>query len=221
MDPPSEQLRAPASIIEDPTRLDAASRVVAVQGNQRILEALRTLPLLETVWVTGVGSGAAAQVARLSRIRRLVVHDLRATDFTAWSALTHLESLAVAWGTKLRSLDGLEALHSLRELILFGCCNYSTLEPLQHLVRLETLCLEGGFSKQLRIASLRPLSGLHALRQLRLASLRVKDGSLEPLTSLKGLRHVFITKAFKPDELRRLAQALPDARGEFLDSHRS
>jgi hypothetical protein len=49
----------------------------------------------------------------------------------------------------------------------------------------------------------------------------VADGSLAPLRSLVGLRSIFVTAQFRAPELRALANALPLARGEFLDSHRN
>jgi hypothetical protein len=108
----------------------------------------------------------------------------------------------------------------LRELILFDNCNYSDLRAVEHLLNLETLCLEGGFSKHLSVHSLGPLSALRPLRRLRLASIRAVEDGLRPLATLANLREVFIAATFGSTELQFLAQALPDAKGEFLDSYR-
>ena len=83
------------------------------------------------------------------------------------------------------------------------------------------MCLEGGFSKPLGVDTLEPLSGLFELQELRLASIRVSDRSLRPLESLRNVRSVFIAGTFPREELRRLAMALPDAHGEYLDSART
>jgi Leucine-rich repeat (LRR) protein len=221
MELPHLQLLAPVPLAVDPERLDAGSRIVAVRGEEHLLDAVATLPELETLWVSGVGAKAAAKIGSLAHLQRLVVHDLRTADLTDWTGLTRLESLLVSGSSKLRSLDGLENLRALSELILFNCSNYRSIEPLRYLKSLRTLCLEGGFSKQLRIASLAPLSELSLLVQLRLASIRVEDGLLQPLHRLENLRSVFIAKNFKSHELRLLARALPAARGEWLDSYRS
>ncbi len=87
---------------------------------------------------------------------------------------------------------------------------------------LETLSIEGGMSdsRPLRVRSLDPLAGLTRLARLRLASLRVADGGLAPLHGLLGLRDVFVADMFSPWEMRALATALPEARGEWLDAYR-
>ncbi|HEY7152382.1 MAG TPA: hypothetical protein VH575_00340, partial [Gemmataceae bacterium] len=108
----------------------------------------------------------------------------------------------------------------LQRLILFDNCNYTDLEPLGPLQELEALCLEGGWSKPLRLDTLAPLGRLGRLKRLRLASLRVADGSLRPLHQLGELSNVFIAKAFTDTEFRHLAAALPNARGQFVDSFR-
>ena len=51
-------------------------------------------------------------------------------------------------------------------------------------------------------------------------SIRVIDRSLRPLHRLVGLREVFIAKSFPVPEFKALAAALPNARGEYLDSFR-
>ena len=94
------------------------------------------------------------------------------------------------------------------------------LAQLRALPRLQRLCLEGGFSKQLKVDTLEPLAGLAQLKRLRLASIRAADRSLRPLAGLCSLATVFIAGTFPRDELQSLARALPNARGEFLDSAR-
>jgi len=111
-------------------------------------------------------------------------------------------------------------LSNLRSLILFSNCNYHDIAELRCLDQLDMLCLEGGLSKQLKLASLAPLESLKSLQRLRLASLRVQDGSLQPLHGLHALREVFIAKVFSALEFRALAQALPNARGQWVDSFR-
>ena len=220
MDLPHSELKAPLPHVVSLEAVDQAVQTLAVDGRAAGLAALVELPDLRFLWISRVPADVAALIGRLPRLERLVIHELRAADLTSLAPLGRLRSLAVAGSPKLRSLAGLEQLAELEELILFDNCNFDDLTPIQGLGRLTTLCLEGGFSKMLRLSSLSPLAGLDRLRRLRLASVRIADRSLRPLHGLSGLREVFVAHNFPKPELRALAAALPQAKGEWLDSFR-
>lgn len=217
---PHRELIAPAPVHERLEDVERGASSAALFGRAPDLMGLAERAPLRALWISGVDSRAAEQLARATQLTQLVIHDLRRVDLGCLAALVALRSLAIAGSPRLRSLAGLGSLTELRELILFDCCSYASIEALASLPGLETLCLEGGFSKLLRLETLEPLRTLRRLRRLRLASLRVADGSLEPLHGAGELREVFIAKTFSEAELRRLAAALPLARGEYLDSSR-
>lgn len=198
-----------------------SSDTVSVYGKARHLSRLESSTKLRYLWISGVKAEAAEIVARVPGLQRLVIHDFRLPDIGPLARLESLTELSIAGSAKLKSLTGVERLRRLRTLILFDNCNYPDVDALAGLIELETLCLEGGMSKQLRLPTLGPLADLHKLRRLRLASLRVADGSLRPLHRLKFLREVFIARVFSPAEFRALGAALPDVRGEYVDSFRT
>jgi len=191
---------------------------VACFGRAKALGRLLDLPQLTSLWISGVSETAAEVVGRLTSLRSLVLFAWRPASCERISTLADLRSLAICQSPRLRSLDGVEQLRALESLILFDNCNYTRIDPLAALSRLHTLCLEGGFSKRLRLETLEPLARLRRLRRLRLASIRVRDGSLRPLCGLTALREVFIADAFSKEEFTAVATALPSVRGEFLDS---
>jgi hypothetical protein len=195
--------------------------VAAVFGRARDFEELTHRPTLDRLWVSGVREREFEILATMTWLRSLTIHDLRVATLRSLSTLVGLKSLRIAGSPRIKSLDGLEELTRLNELILFDCCNYSTVAQIKTLIALDTLCLEGGFSKPLRIDSLAPLSRLMNLRRLRLASIRVADKSLRALHGLHELRDVFIAKMFPDSELQAAAYALPLARGEYLESFRA
>lgn len=216
---PNAETTAPTPVLDTLTGTSASASTLSVYGKASGLDHLLGSPHLQYLWMSGVNAKSAAILAHLPALRRLVVVLWRLNDLAAIAALTQLEHLAIV-GSSLRSLAGLEHLRNLRSLILFGNCNFGDIGALQRLDRLDTLCLEGGFSKQLVLTSLAPLAHLENLQRLRLASVRVQDGSLRPLHGLHALRDVFIAKTFSAAEFRALARALPDVRGEFVDSFR-
>ena len=220
MDIPHRQLLAPRPAATTLAEIEDGARVAALDGRRVEVAGLPPANTLETLWASRVGRDDAVAIGRLPALSRLVIHDYRTTDLSPLASLGALTSLAVAGSPKLRDLAGLERLSRLTELILFDSCNYTDLAPLATLERLETLCLEGGFSKPLRVETLAPLHGLTRLRRLRLASVRVADKSLTPLHGLAELREVFVAATFPKVELAAMAAALPEARGEFLNSQR-
>jgi hypothetical protein len=218
MDIPSAELQAPSS----PLRVlpDTDGVELAIYGEALVKGGVGALPNLKYLWLSGASSEACRIAGTIRSLRRLVVHDWRAPDLKHLSRLVELESLAIAGAPRLKSLDGIGELADLQSLILSDCCGYTSLKPIQNLVGLRTLCLEGGFSTILRVESFEPIGALKKLERLRLASVKVQDKSLRPLRALKMLRDVFINDLFSVAEMRGLAAALPLARGEFLDSHR-
>lgn len=220
MEMPHAEVLAPGVLEGDEEAL-ARGECLAVDGREITVELLDDLRGLQYLWTSRLPVSGAEAVGQLVQLERLVVHEYRPADLRPLSALRNLKRLAIVGSSALKSLQGLEPLTNLRELLLLHNCNYSDLSPLATLVNLETLCLEGGFSKSLRVESLRPLAQLRRLERLRLAGIRVVDKSLEPLQGLTLLRSVFIARNFPKPELRALGAALPEARGEFLDSYRS
>ena len=215
MDLPSAELQAPPPAFDLVASIPRDAVVAAVLPRVKDFENLAHHKSLEYLWVSGIRDKEAAIVGGMTWLRCLVVHDLRVSTLQAFAPLGRLTSLRIAGSSKIKSLSGLEQLTGLTELILFDCCNYATIEQIAPLVSLETLCLEGGFSKPLTIESLEPLAQLTELRRLRLASVRVRDKSLRPLHGLDKLRDVFIAKMFPDFELRAAAAALPAAHGEY------
>jgi hypothetical protein len=82
--------------------------------------------------------------------------------------------------TGIRSLDGLEVLHDLEALVLYGG-KFTDVRPLSALRSLRYAQLESGPG----IASLEPLRGHPALRMLALGP--IQDGDLSPLEALPEL----------------------------------
>jgi hypothetical protein len=218
---PSAELTAPTPIATTIAEVHPAATVASVDGRAADLDQLSSLHRLEELWISRLDELGARAIGGLTHLRKLVIHDLRLSDLRAFASLAALDTLAIAGSPALKSLIGLGSLTGLRTLILFDNCNYRSLDPLASLRTLEVLCLEGGFSKPLRLATLAPLADLRELRRVRLASVRVEDRSLRPIHGLHRLREVFIAKAFPPAEFHALAAALPELRGEHIDSFRA
>jgi len=220
MEMPHAEVLAPGVLEGDEEAL-ARGECKAVDGREITVAGLDDLRELQYLWTSRLTIPGAEAVGQLVQLDRLVVHEYRPADLRPLSPLRNLTRLAIVGSPALKSLEGLEPLTNLRELILFDNSYYSDLSPLANLVNLETLCVEGGLYKNLKVDSLGPLAGLERLTRLRLAGIQVLDKSLEPLHGLTLLRSVFIARTLPKPELRALAAALPEAKGEFLDTYRN
>lgn len=220
MEMPHAEVLAPGVLEGDEEAL-ARGECLAVDGREIDLEMLAGLTALRYLWTSRLTLPGAEAVGQLVQLDRFVVHEYRPADLRPLSPLRKLTRLAIVGSPALKSLEGLEALTNLRQLILLGNSYYSDLSPLASLVNLETLCVEGGLYKNLKVDSLGPLARLTRLTRLRLAGIQVLDKSLKPLHGLTRLRSVFIARNLPKPELRALAAALPEAKGEFLDTYRA
>jgi hypothetical protein len=219
-DMPHEEVLAPSPPLLDLSSVDMQAETVAVFGKAKNLTRLSEMPRLRHLWLSGVNEKQAVILKSLPDLASLVVHDWRLRSLEAFSGLAALEFLAVCGSGRLKSLHGIESLRNLRTLILQTMTGIEALDPLSALPHLEVLSIEGTFSRNLRLPSLQPLASLARLRRLRLAGVSVVDRSLRPLHGLANVRDIFIPDVFPRQQMRDLANALPLARGEYLDTYR-
>ncbi|MRR11339.1 hypothetical protein EG835_02375 [bacterium] len=217
---PAQSTQAPITPERDVRSIPLNASVVATYGAAKDLSRLTSFPKLRDLWLSGLPEKHVPLISSLGQLSSLVVHDLRCTSLLPFAGLGHLERLVICGTSRLQSLEGLGSLVHLRELLLVLVTGIRDLEPLTSAPPITTLCIEGGFSKALRLPTLGPLAAVSTLTRLRLASLRVADGSLRPLHRLSAIRDLFIADVFSPQEFRALAHALPNASGEWLDSYR-
>jgi hypothetical protein len=208
---------APSEIvqIENLKQVNQDVVTLSLYGSGIELEYLRNLKSLSTLWLSGLDKKSWHHLSGLNQIRKLIIFDWSLEDLQLLAGW-NLDYLAINGGSKLKSLKGIENQKKIHTLILFNCCNFENLDQLSGLENLVTLCLEGGFSKDLKVNTLEPLKSLVSLKHLRLASIRIKNRSLKPLHSLKALEDIFVAKVFGKKEHEELADALPAAHMDWM-----
>jgi Leucine-rich repeat (LRR) protein len=110
-----------------------------------------------------VRSDEFATISECHRLKLLSVERLSGSDCSALAGMSSLQSLTVADGWTLKSLNGLEALTSLRSLRIEDG-GFSDLSPIAHCHALERLQLDNCSD----LADLTPLEGLRNLNYLSL-----------------------------------------------------
>ena len=121
-----------------------------------------------------------------------------------------LSGLYVVDCPKLESIAGVaEIFPRLRKLWVFGSDRLRSLEGVQFLDELEELVIWSSISGHISIDTLAPLENVQELKKFSFAG-RTKDGSLGPLSNLKSLRHLFVSNAYSWEEFARFEARQPE-----------
>lgn len=209
-------ISAQTRIEEDLARVDADVAELAITGRTKNIQRLTGFENLSSLWIAGLGPIQLKAITRLSKLQKLVIHDMRAGDLRPLAQMTALKTLVIWGNTKAESLAGIDLLGALDTLALENFERVHSLNPLAALTDLRALCIEGSMHSMMTIETLKPLERLKSLRELHLANLRVMDESLAPVAKLNQLEQVFIANMFSVEEFARLAAALADTEGESL-----
>jgi len=145
-----------------------------------------------------------AAFAATSDARGLVVFSWRFPDLRPLRAVAgRLHVLKISGAPQLATLDGVELVPELQELVL------------------ATPTGSAGSGRLIRVASFAPLEKLTALRRLILQGVRPDDLDLAPIRRMLQLREVDVDGGpeFSLEDYARLAAALPHATGRCLRPH--
>ena len=175
-------------------RYTAIRRLWASQVDAAFLDEIAAMPALEMLSLQRVTAINLQPLARLLRLRRLIVRDATRVVDLEWTRALALESLA---------LENLKSVCSL--------------EPLADQHGLRALAVEGAMWTAMRVHSLEPLRNLERLEYLFLTNLRVRDGSLHPLHGLTRLRFLQCARYYDDREFAALASARPELEGNWLE----
>ncbi len=130
------------------------------------------------------------------------------------------QALRVLELTEVHSLNGIEALTQIRELVLYHMPKVHSLEAVGALRQLQFLTISTPASwdasrRCIEVDTLRPLANLKQLRSLSLMGVLPKHEGLRPLWELKGLRFLSIANVFvfRLRDYAELAAHLPRTAG--------
>jgi hypothetical protein len=131
---------------------------------------------------------------------------------------------------KIRTFQGkdlafLKKLQALKSLVLENVVTENELEDLRNLSGLEELTLQtpvgwDGSGKKLEYKSLKPLSGLESLIELRLLDIMVNDTGFQPVFNLKNLRKIVTNNTFSTYNFAELSAFRSDIECEYATAYR-
>src|SRR5687768_9573516 len=199
--------RSVTSLADVPT---GAAFLRVITKTVRDLERLTDFHALETLEIYDVGDRELEIVSRLPSIRLLSISVIRSKSLDALATLSRLEHLKCDDSGTLTNLAALSGLDRLRTLGLMHLRKMKYLEEASRLIQLRGLTVSGSMWSHARVPTLAPLAKLRNLRSLHLTGVRVEDGSLSTLTTMKNLRDLTLANWFSTEEFAKLAAALPD-----------
>jgi hypothetical protein len=163
---------------------------------------------LSELWTYGLKTPALESLLGKVDLTLLSIAHTHAAELDFLRAQPKLRGLAINWNTKVRTLDFLRGMASLEILSLQDMKHVHDLEPLSGLADLRGLQIAGGMDSKMDLATLAPLAGLVALEDLRLAAVRIGDGSLDVLANLPRLKRLTIALNAAPMEAYARLSAL-------------
>jgi hypothetical protein len=130
-------------------------------------------------------------IERLQATHRLAMNWAnKIADLTPVFQMRWLESLDVSDFPRIRSIEGIDSLHEVKELRLSG--NLGSLHP------------------PMRLDSAKPIAKLHRLQALGIWNARLDDDDLTFVAGLSELRHLDVSSNFERTQLAYLAKRLND-----------
>ena len=190
---------------------------IVIGARTKNLDTLHQLKRLERLTVVGLNQRAFDAVMATADPRFLVIWDLKAGDLSAMSGLRRTERLVIIGANKVADIAPLGQLENLQLLSLERMPKARDLTALAALTRLEHLCFAGGhYASPKRVASLRPLAALVALRSVNLIGVTAGDRSLEPLAGLPELVEISLSNSWPVAEFARLSVLFPNAGCEWF-----
>lgn len=205
--------------VSDLAVIEAPPRQIGISGDTKHLERLGEWPELADVWIFNANEKQFAQIAALINPRLLYLYGVRITGLDCVKSFPRLKYFGLDWNTKVTSLAPLAEMTGLRLLSIEDVIKVRDLSPLAELADLEGLQLSGGVWNVFKPDTLEPLQHLRRLQELWMISIRVKDQSLRPIETLTELRYLQLNNKFPTEEYARLSVLLPHCKCDMFQPY--
>ena len=182
---------------------------------------LENLRSLKTLWTYGVNQAFLDTICATDSLETLSIDKVTAKDFSELAKLSRLKTLVIENASGLQTLDWLPSCHQLRRFSIENCVNVQSIDPVSFCTKLTALGLEGGMWKPMKVSTLAPLAGLESLTHIFITNLVVGDGSLQALKGIKQLQVIQCANFFSAEEFADLASALPSLTCDWFPFARS
>jgi Leucine-rich repeat (LRR) protein len=193
------------------------SKKIVVGAHTKHLDALDQFTCLDHLTAVALNQQQLDSVIATADPRFVVIWDLKASDLSAMSDLQKIERLVINGAQKVENIAPLGQLRNVRLLFFNDTATTEIYTALAALTGLKHLCFAGGhYDSPKRVATLKPLGHLKALRSVNLIGVSASDRSLEPLAKLPELTEISLSNSWPVEEFARLSVLFPDAGCEWF-----
>ena len=182
-------------------------------------KGVSSLKQLKKLWAFGVDQDYLNEISELENLELLFMDKVTAKDFSGLAKLKNLKFLIIQNAPVIESVDWVNNLKTLIGLAFENCKNLHDIQSLSECTNILSLGIEGGMWAPMKLNSFKPLSNLINLEYLFLTNLKVNDGSLQPLASLKKLKIIQCANFYAKNEFSSLALALPRTRCQWFPAN--
>lgn len=197
-------------MVLDFAEADPSARRIAFESNVKNPRALERLRDVEFVQAYGPPSSELVEaLASLPKLETLFISGRRAPEMPPLRVLRSLRYLILFRASRLTSLDLVRGMSRLRSLFVSELPRLEDLSALETTSGLEELCVEGDIHG--KTSQITDLSPIERLPRLELLALRTKGARLEPrhLAPLSALSQISLTtRRYPTEELLAIDAAL-------------
>jgi hypothetical protein len=198
------------SLTTDLAQLQNGPDFLSIPGNVKNIQRLEDWPAIDTVYLSSATQSQFDAIAQRIDPVSLILEMVKADDFSLLQRMKRLRNLIIDANARLETLDFLMPLAGLEHLELKAIKAPLALQPLGTLAGLETLVLDGGFSRIMKARSVAPLAKLQNVTKLVMTAIRFDDPSLAPLADMRALKSLTLTYYFPTESYAELYAARPD-----------
>jgi len=184
-----------------------------------LLAGLQAQPLATALTVSGLSQSALEALCRSAR-QLMAIHFWkcpRLEDLSPLQDMPQLEYVAFYWNQRATRLWDFRKTPALRGLCFEDFSRLDGLGDLAHATTLAELDFGNAINVKFQPETLEPLAALTSLRSLCFNARSIRDGRIQPLGKLTGLRELDTSKRlFTTEQLAWLRARLPQVESKVL-----
>lgn len=201
----------PKAFIIDLNDFDKNEKSLHMSVSAKNIDRLKEFSI-ENLWLVGANDKELRKILPLVNLKYLNLYQVLAKDLIVLEKLVNTETIILNWNTKVTSLWDISKNTNLKALEISDFSKLEQIDQLSLATQISDLTLGGGHDKPLKIKSLNPLQGLTKLRTLCLTNLKIADDTLQTLGHLKNLEVLYLSNQFETKEYAWLATRLSNTK---------